>query len=49
MAKKRQTSKELKIERPKPANLSAQETLNRMQDFSKQKVQFIAAIRRVAH
>ncbi len=45
MAKKKQRSYELKIERPKPAKLSAKESLKRMQGFSKRKGQFIAAIR----
>lgn len=35
----------LRIERPKRAKLTPKEALKRMQDFSKRKDQFIAAVR----
>jgi hypothetical protein len=45
VARKRKEVKELKIERPGRARLSAKEPLKRMQEFSKRKEKFIAAIR----
>ena len=45
MAKKTRTAKRLKFERPKRAEISAEESLKRMQTFSKRKERFIAAIR----
>ncbi len=37
---------ELKIQRPERAKLSEQESLKRMQEFSKRKEKFIAAVRK---
>lgn len=37
---------ELKIERPKRAKLSREETLKRAEDFPKRKEQFIASVRK---
>lgn len=45
MVKKREKIRELKIERPKRAKLSAKESLGRVQEFSKRKAKFIAAVR----
>lgn len=45
MAKKSKPTKPLKFERPKRARLSAEESLKRMEAFSKRKERFIAAIR----
>jgi hypothetical protein len=45
MVKKREKIRELKIERPKRAKLSAKESLRPMQEFSKQREKFIAAVR----
>jgi hypothetical protein len=45
VAKKREEIKELKIERPKRAKLTAKESLKRMQEFAKRKEKFIAAVR----
>src|SRR5207247_6222909 len=42
--KKQQKISELKIERPKRANLSAKESLKRMREFSKRKEKFVAAV-----
>jgi hypothetical protein len=36
--------KEVKIERPEPAKLSAEESLNRTKGFAKRKEKFIAAV-----
>jgi hypothetical protein len=53
MAKKLKSSpnevdnvQELKIERPKRAKLSREETLKRMEGFDERKEQFIASIRK---
>ena len=46
MAKKTRAAKPLKFERPKRIQLSAEESLKRMQTFSKRKERFIAAIRK---
>jgi hypothetical protein len=46
MAKKPKDNGELKIERPKRAKLTPEESLKRMQDFSKRKEKFIAAVRK---
>jgi len=43
MAKKTRSAKALKFERPKRIQLSAEESLKRMQAFSKRKERFIAA------
>jgi len=45
MTKKAKVVKEIKIERPERAKLSAEESLKRMKDFSKRKEKFIASIR----
>ena len=41
-----ETIQELKIERPKRAKLSREETLKRMEAFDERKEQFIASIRK---
>lgn len=46
MTKKAKVIKEIKIERPERAKLSAEESLKRMKDFDKRKEKFIAAIRK---
>ena len=46
MAKKRKEIKEWQIERPEPAQLSAEESLKRMQDFAQRKERFVAAVRK---
>ena len=46
MTKKAKVVKEIKIERPERAKLSAEESLKRMKDFDKRKEKFIAAIRK---
>ena len=46
MAKKRKKVKEWKIQRPERAQLSAEESLKRMQEFAKRKEQFVADIRK---
>ena len=38
--------KEIKIERPKRAKLSAQEVIKRMEEFPKRREKFIATIRK---
>lgn len=45
MPKKSRITKPLSLERPKRAQLSAEESLQRMKSFSKRKGRFIAAIR----
>ncbi len=45
MTKKAKVIKEIKIERPERAKLSAEESLKRMKDFSKRKEKFVASIR----
>lgn len=45
MAKKTRAEKPLQFDRPKRAELSAEESLKRMLAFSKRKERFIAAIR----
>ncbi|HEV7746179.1 MAG TPA: hypothetical protein VGO56_14360 [Pyrinomonadaceae bacterium] len=45
MAKRLKDLKELRIERPPKAKLSAKESLKRTQEFDKRKERFIAAIR----
>jgi hypothetical protein len=45
MAKQLKEVKELKIERPQPARLSAKESLKRMKEFSKRKEKFVATVR----
>lgn len=46
MAKKLEDVPKIKIERPKRAKLSEEETLKRMEDFDARKEQFIASIRK---
>jgi hypothetical protein len=46
MAKRLKDLKELRIERPPKAKLSAKESLKRTEDFDKRKERFIAAIRK---
>jgi len=43
--KKRDQVRELKIQRPKRAKLSAKESLKRLEGFSKRKEKFIASVR----
>ncbi len=38
--------KEVKIERPEPAKLSAEESIKRTKEFDKRKEKFIASIRK---
>lgn len=45
MTKKAKVVKEVKIERPERAKLSAEESLKRMKEFDKRKEKFIASIR----
>jgi len=45
MAKRLKDIKEIKIERPQRAKLTAKETLKRMRAFAKRKERFVAAIR----
>ncbi len=45
MTKKEKVVKEVKIERPERAKLSAEESLKRMKEFDKRKEKFIATIR----
>lgn len=46
MTKKAKVVKEIKIERPERAKLSAEESLKRMKEFDKRKEKFIASIRK---
>lgn len=46
MAKRLKDIKEIKIERPERAKLSAEESLKRTQEFDKRKERFIASIRK---
>lgn len=46
MAKRLKDLKELKIERPARAKLTARESLKRTAEFDKRKEQFIAAVRK---
>ena len=46
MAKRLKDVKEIKIERPQRAKLSAEESLKRTQEFDKRKERFIASIRK---
>ncbi len=46
MAKKLKDIQELKIERPKRAKLSEEETLKRMEAFGERKEQFVASVRK---
>jgi hypothetical protein len=46
MAKRLKDIKEIKIERPLRAKLSAEESLKRTQEFDKRKERFIASIRK---
>ena len=46
MSKKLKEIKDIKIERPERAKLTAKESLKRMQEFSKRKDKFIASIRK---
>jgi hypothetical protein len=46
MAKKPKANQDRKTARPKRAKLSAQESLQRLQDFTQRKEQFVAAVRK---
>jgi hypothetical protein len=46
MAKRPKDIREIKIEQPPSAKLSAEESLNRTQEFDKRKERFIASIRK---
>jgi hypothetical protein len=46
MAKKLKDVKELKVQRPKRAKLSEEETLKRMEAFDERKEQFVASVRK---
>lgn len=46
MARRLKDTKEIKIERPSRAKLSAEESLKRTQEFDKRKEEFIASIRK---
>jgi hypothetical protein len=46
MARKRKEIKEWQVERPERAQLSAEESLKRMQDFAQRKERFVAAVRK---
>ncbi len=46
MARRLKDLKEVKIERPPRAKLSAKESLKRTQDFDKRKEQFVATVRK---
>jgi hypothetical protein len=46
MAKKQKEVQELKVQRPKRAKLSEEETLRRMEAFDERKEQFIASVRK---
>lgn len=46
MTKKAKVIKEIKIERPERAKISAEESLKRMRDFDKRKEKFIASVRK---
>ncbi len=45
MTKNAKVIKEIKIERPERAKLSAEESLKRMKEFDKRREKFIASIR----
>ncbi len=46
MAKRMKDIKEIRIERPQRAKLSAKEVIKRMEDFPKRKEKFIATVRK---
>ncbi len=46
MAKRLRDIKEIKIERPQRAKLSAEESLKRTEEFDKRREKFIASIRK---
>ena len=46
MVKKLKEIKELKIEKPQRAKLTTDESLKRMEEFTKRKEKFIAAVRK---
>jgi len=46
MARKRKEIKEWQIERPERTQLSAEESLKRMQNFAQRKERFVAAVRK---
>jgi len=46
MARRLKDIKEMKIQRPPRAKLSAEESLKRMQEFDKRREKFIASIRK---
>ena len=49
MAKRMKDIKELKIERPPRAKVSAKQALKKMKEFSKRKEPFVAAVRKGTH
>ena len=49
MEKKLEEVQELKIERPEPARLSKEESLERMREFEKRKESFVTAVRKGTH
>ena len=46
MARRLKDVREIKIERPKRAKLSAKEVIKRMEEFPKRREQFIATVRK---
>ena len=46
MARRLKDIKEIKIERPQRAKLSAKEVIKRMEEFPERREQFIAAVRK---
>jgi hypothetical protein len=46
MTKKKKRSKSMKIERPERPKLSTKESLKRLQEFTKRKERFVAAVRK---
>ena len=46
MAKRLKDVKEIRIERPQRAKLSAKEVIKRMEEFHKRREQFIATVRK---
>jgi len=46
MARRLKDIKEIKIERPQRAKLSAKEVIKRMEEFPKRREQFIATVRK---
>jgi len=46
MARRLKDIKEIKVERPQRAKLSAKEVIKRMEEFPKRREQFIASVRK---